>query len=148
MTSTLDLVAQVIQQGRDHGLPGYTEWRKFCGLPQVRTFEDLRDVMSTGSVSTLRNTYKKVEDIDLFTGGLAEVPTKGAVVGPTFACLLGRQMYYYKTGEIFSSKTEKNESDIYRPRKNALCIQLALNMPIFNKNLYVDFWGKLLNFSL
>ena len=104
MISTLDLVAQVIQQGRDHGLPGYTEWRKFCGLPQVRTFEDLRDVMSTGSVSTLRGTYKKVEDIDLFTGGLAEVPTKGAVVGPTFACLLGRQMYYYKTGEIFRSK--------------------------------------------
>ena len=39
-----------------------------------------------------------MEDVDLFTGGLAEVPTKGAVVGPTFACLLGRQMYYYKTG--------------------------------------------------
>ena len=42
-----------------------------------------------------------MEDIDLFTGGLAEVPTKGAVVGPTFACLLGRQMYYYKTGKHF-----------------------------------------------
>ena len=94
----LDLVAQIIQQGRDHGLPGYTEWRKFCGLPTVRTFEDLRDVMSSGSVSTLRNTYGTVDDIDLFTGGLAEVPTKGAVVGPTFACLLGRQMFYYKTG--------------------------------------------------
>ena len=37
----------------------------------------------------------------MFTGGLAEVPTKGAVVGPTFACLLGRQMYYYKTGKHF-----------------------------------------------
>ena len=41
-----------------------------------------------------------MEDVDLFTGGLAEVPTKGAVVGPTFACLLGRQMYYYKTGMV------------------------------------------------
>ena len=95
----LDLVAQILQQGRDHGLPGYTEWRKFCGLPTVRTFEDLRDVMSSSSVSTLRTTYGTVDDIDLFTGGLAEVPTKGAVVGPTFACLLGRQMFYYKTGK-------------------------------------------------
>ena len=45
-----------------------------------------------------------MEDVDLFTGGLAEVPTKGAVVGPTFACLLGRQMYYYKTGQCHFTK--------------------------------------------
>ena len=50
------------------------------------------------------STYKNVEDVDLFTGGLAEVPTKGAVVGPTFACLLGRQMYYYKTGKCHFTK--------------------------------------------
>ena len=56
--------------------------------------------MSSGSVSALKSTYGSVDDIDLFTGGLAEVPTKGAVVGPTFACLLGRQMYYYKAGKF------------------------------------------------
>ena len=38
----------------------------------------------------------QVDDLDLYTGGLAEVPTQGAVVGPTFACLIGRQMFYYK----------------------------------------------------
>jgi len=32
----LDLVAQIIQQGRDHGLPGYAKWREFCSLPEVR----------------------------------------------------------------------------------------------------------------
>ena len=34
----MDLVAQLIQQGRDHGLPAYIQWRKFCGLGHVRTF--------------------------------------------------------------------------------------------------------------
>ena len=43
-----------------------------------------------------------IDDIDLYTGGLAEVPSKGAVVGPTFACLIGRQMFYYKSGRQFN----------------------------------------------
>ena len=97
----LDLAAQIIQQGRDHGTPGYTEWRKFCDLPTVRTFDDLGDVMSQSVIEKLRAAYKDVRDIDLFTGGLAEIPNKGAAVGPTFGCLLGRQMYYYKRGDRY-----------------------------------------------
>ena len=36
-------------------------------------FEDLRDVMAPATVEVLKNTYARVEDLDLFTGGLAEV---------------------------------------------------------------------------
>ena len=62
----LDLVSQVIQQGRDHGLPGYIKWRRFCGLPQIERFEDMADVMSQETIRILRDTYKNVEDVDLF----------------------------------------------------------------------------------
>ncbi len=56
----LDLVAQIIQQGRDHGIPGYSRWRKFCNLPEINRFDDLRDVMSDDTISVLKKTYTKV----------------------------------------------------------------------------------------
>ena len=60
--------------------------------------------MSPGSIEVLRGAYEdNIEDIDLFTGGLAEVPTKGAVVGPTFAGLIGRQVGSYLPSHCFES---------------------------------------------
>ncbi len=42
-----------------------------------------------------------MDDIDLFVGGLAERPLTGAVVGPTFACLLGQQFQISKKSDRF-----------------------------------------------
>ena len=56
--SGLDLAAQIIQQGRDHALPGYTEWRSLCNLPMANSFEDLHNVMSTSVIEKLQAVYK------------------------------------------------------------------------------------------
>lgn len=44
---------------------------------------------------------RNINDIDLFTGGLAEAHIRGAMVGPTFACLLGRQFHYLRRGDRY-----------------------------------------------
>ena len=74
----MDKVVEILMRGRDHGLPGCVAWRQFCGLSPVRNFTDLRDIVSTTNIVLLGNVYSSVDDIDLFTGALAETPLKGA----------------------------------------------------------------------
>ncbi|XP_066582372.1 peroxidasin-like [Prorops nasuta] len=97
----VDYAAQIIQQGRDHGLPAYARWREFCDLSPVRDFDDLRNTMSKESIDKLRLTYKKVDEIDLVTGAISEEPSSGSVLGPTFQCLLGRTFRNVRIGDRY-----------------------------------------------
>ena len=45
--------------------------------------------------------FRHVNDIDLFPAGLAERPEKGALLGPTFSCILGRQFGEVRKGDRF-----------------------------------------------
>ena len=62
-------------------------------------------------------TYNSVDDIDLYSGILSELPATGAITGPTLNCLLGENFskikysdrYFYELGgqpHSFSSSTE------------------------------------------
>jgi len=42
-----------------------------------------------------------VNDIDLFPAAIAERPLDGALVGPTFACILGRQFQDLRQGDRY-----------------------------------------------
>lgn len=116
----LDLAAQIIQHGRDHGIPGYVKWREFCGLPKVQAFEQLSDVMTAQTIASLKSIYRNVADIDLFTGGLAEIPNTGAVVGPTLGCLIGRQFHYLRRGDRYWFENELPPSSFTKDQLHAI----------------------------
>ncbi|XP_015600962.1 peroxidasin homolog [Cephus cinctus] len=97
----VDYAAQIIQQGRDHGLPPYAKWRKFCDLPEVNNFQDLVGTMSKETIDRLSSVYSEIQDVDLVTGGLSEAPAEGSVVGPTFLCLLGKTFRNLRLGDRY-----------------------------------------------
>ena len=68
-----DLISINIQRGRERGVSGYTKYRNLplCGLPQVKSFEDLvrKANFDRKDVANLRKIYKNVHDIDFFVAG-------------------------------------------------------------------------------
>ncbi len=94
-----DLAALNIQRGRDHGLPGYNEVRRNFGLDPARDFDDItkdRDLQDK-----LEETFGDVELIDVWVGGLAEPPARGAMVGETVQAVLGEQFRRLRDGDRF-----------------------------------------------
>ena len=97
----MDLAALNLQRGRDHGLAPYNIWREQCGLKRFTAWEQLEAVMDARTVTRIENVYEHVDDIDLFTGGMAEKPVVGGIVGPTFACIIGQQFLNLRKGDRF-----------------------------------------------
>ena len=52
--------------------------------------------------------FRHPDDIDLFTGALSERRLHGALVGPTFACLLARQFSDSQKGDRFYYENNRN----------------------------------------
>ncbi|CAH1985444.1 unnamed protein product [Acanthoscelides obtectus] len=104
----LDLVSLNIQRGRDHGLPGYVFWREYCGFKRLADFEDLRQFMNEDVLVNIKAIYRQVEDIDLYTGALSEVPLEGSILGPTLTCLISDQFVRLKYGDRFWYETDQH----------------------------------------
>uniref|UniRef100_A0A914CGT1 Peroxidase n=1 Tax=Acrobeloides nanus TaxID=290746 RepID=A0A914CGT1_9BILA len=99
----LDLPALILQTGRDHGIPSYTVWREKCGGGKITSFKELEDdiIDSDQILPILARLFKSVTDVDLFILGLAEKPVRGALVGPTFGCILSLQFQKTKRGDRY-----------------------------------------------
>ncbi|XP_067658014.1 chorion peroxidase-like [Haliotis asinina] len=97
-----DIVSLNIQRGRDHGLPSYNSFRKACRLSEVVSFDD-RVFGKAGNA--LKSVYRSPDDIDVFTGAVAEEHVSGGAVGPLLACLIGQQFHDLKYGDSFWFET-------------------------------------------
>ncbi|XP_040523115.1 thyroid peroxidase isoform X2 [Gallus gallus] len=99
---SLDLASLNLQRGRDHGLPGYNDWREFCDLPRLETQTDLNTIITNQKVTEkIMELYHIPSNIDVWLGGLVEDFLPGARTGPLFACLIGKQMKALRDGDRF-----------------------------------------------
>ncbi|KAM7369063.1 hypothetical protein PAMP_013362 [Pampus punctatissimus] len=99
MHMALDLGSLNMQRGRDHGLPGYNAWRRFCGLSQPRNVAELAQVLNnTNLARRLLELYGTPANIDVWMGGVAEPFVRGGRVGPLFSCLIATQFQRIRQG--------------------------------------------------
>ncbi|XP_008592646.1 PREDICTED: eosinophil peroxidase [Galeopterus variegatus] len=98
----LDLAALNMQRSRDHGLPGYNAWRRFCGLSQPQNLAQLSRVLRNRDLAQkFLNLYGTPDNIDIWIGAIAEPLLPGARVGPLLACLLENQFRRARDGDRF-----------------------------------------------
>ncbi|GFO02366.1 chorion peroxidase [Plakobranchus ocellatus] len=96
--SGFDLAARNIQRGRDHGLAPYNVWREHYGLSRITSFNQLPQ----RSFQRFSRVYASVDDIDLYTGGLTELPAGGrGRVGELFSRIMAQQFSALKFGDRF-----------------------------------------------
>ncbi|XP_073421649.1 myeloperoxidase-like [Dendrobates tinctorius] len=112
-----DLASLNMQRGRDHGLPGYNAWRRFCGLSAPRDIDELSDVLKNRTLAEkLINLYGSPENIDIWVGGVSESLVRNGRTGKLLSCLIGNQFrrvrdgdrYYYENPSVFSSAQRKS----------------------------------------
>uniref|UniRef100_A0A8P0NIV3 Myeloperoxidase n=1 Tax=Canis lupus familiaris TaxID=9615 RepID=A0A8P0NIV3_CANLF len=121
----LDLPALNMQRSRDHGLPGYNAWRRFCGLPQPSTVGELATVLRNLDLAQkLMQQYGTPDNIDIWMGGVAEPLEPRGRVGQLLACLIGTQFRKLRDGDrfwwenrgVFSSQQQQALARISLPR--------------------------------
>lgn len=98
----LDLAAINIQRSRDHAIPSYNEYRRFCNLTYAHSFDDLKGEINSIEVrNNLKKVYGHVSNIDIWVGGILEDQVESGKVGPLFRCLLIDQFSRLRDGDRF-----------------------------------------------
>lgn len=95
--ASFDLAAINIQRGRDLGLASLNDTRKALGLKAYTRFNQITADQATAAA--LKAAYGTVDKVELWIGGLAENHLKGAMLGQTFATIIGRQFQALREGD-------------------------------------------------
>lgn len=96
-------------------------------------FESLSSlVQSEGTVvKTYQHTltlvsFRSVEDVDMYTGGLSEKPVEGGMLGPTMTCLIANQFVRMKTGDRYWYETPE-QPQAFTAGKSILLLRIEIN---------------------
>lgn len=54
----MDLVSFNMQRGREFGIPGYMEFRKFCGLPTSHSWEEMAGSMPNETITRYSSIFE------------------------------------------------------------------------------------------
>lgn len=54
----MDLVSFNMQRGREFGIPGYMEFRKFCGLPVSHSWEEMAGSMPNETITRYASIFE------------------------------------------------------------------------------------------
>ncbi len=97
----MDLASLNIQRGRDHGIPSYRTWQRFCERVFPGKDATFRYAKTTQTLKDLYGEDGYKNGMDLWVGGLAEDRLLTSQVGPTFACILGLTFSRLRDGDRF-----------------------------------------------
>uniref|UniRef100_A0A665UHI8 Eosinophil peroxidase n=1 Tax=Echeneis naucrates TaxID=173247 RepID=A0A665UHI8_ECHNA len=104
----MDLAALNLQRGRDHGLPGYGLWRRFCGLPVPNSTAELAEILENFTLAhKFQLLYGTPHNIDVWVGAISEPALPGGRIGPLLACLLAKQFRALRDGDRFWWERER-----------------------------------------
>ena len=122
----LDLVAINIQRGRELGVPGYTAiYNELNPDAPINNFEDLGEVIGEDLAEDFAEVYDNVEDIDLWIGGLAEMPIEGALLGPTIGAIVSDQFARLRDFDRFFYEDQlEDENSFLSVVSNAIDLDL------------------------
>ncbi|NWX15909.1 PERE peroxidase, partial [Aegotheles bennettii] len=119
-----DLPALNMQRSRDHGLPGYASWRKFCGLSQPSKLKTLARVLKNRDLAKkFLELYGTPKNIDIWIGALAEPFVRGGRVGPLMACLIGTQFRNIRDGDRFWWENK----GVFTPQQRSSLAKISLS---------------------
>ena len=68
-------------------------------------------------VKQLKAAYKDIDDVDLFVGGILEIPEADSVLGPAFKCIIGDQFARLKQGDRYFYDLGKDENIRFTERQ-------------------------------
>ena len=134
----IDLAATNIQRAHDLGLGTLNETRVALGLEPYTSFDQLTSDPTTAAA--LKLAYGTVDQVDLWTGGLAEDHSPGAAIGSTFGTIIADQFTALRDGDRYYFENQGFDSQTLHTIENttlADIIQRDTNTPSIQADVFV-----------